>query len=419
MTPKDTLTPADVVPSPKGVRFCPSEKDDRKELRSHHLTNSAASGGSPAKRIGRELSPDAPESEGQVVGKFCSAMTRLASAEETVVNASSGPDDLTELEKMALKGAFGHYDAEVIDAFRRHTIANKQASQETRLAQLELKLLAARLFKKKKAIYPHCFDTPFSDNHLESIQDRAKAMTEFTKSKNPLDGKILYTTLVHKIDRTTYVHKTDDIVIVTNAAVFVLNFPKIKFKYRLPLKDIEFISLSQFYDGIVVLHTAVHGKKDMGDRIYDTPHAIEFVSNLVRAMRLNNEHWGKEGDATTQVYIRPEIQHQVKPKKMGKIVFKLFGDPGLAVIKDGKDKILQVTHPKIQDAQGFKRSLRGSLRKRATGDIMPPGLGQDDRRGSAASLGVAGGGSRRSSTDPGALPASGSEAGEVQWHQMK
>jgi len=248
-------------------------------------------------------------------------------------------------------------------------------------------------------------------------------MTEYTKAKTAADSKILYTTLVHKIDRTTYAHKTDDIVIVTNAAVFVLNFPKIKFKYRLPLKDIEFISLSQFYDGIVVLHTTANGKKDMGDRIYDTPHAIEFVSNLVRALRLNNEHWGKEGDATTQVYIRPEIAHQVKPKKMGKIVFKLFGDPGLAVIKDGKDKVLQVTHPKISDAQGFKRSLRGSLRKRATGDIKPPGLGQDDRRGSAASLGIGGGGggggSRRGSTDPGASPASGSEAGEVQWHQMK
>lgn len=258
-------------------------------------------------------------------GRLHAAMGGLA---DTSVDSTSNAGDLSPLEAEALKGAFGHHDTEVIHAFRRHQFVTSDASDETKVAQLELKLLAAWLFKKKKAMYPHCFGTPFTDNHIKSTHDRSKVMSEYTKAKTAADITVLHTTLVNKIDRTTYAHNRDDIVIITNAAIFVVTFPKIKFKYRLPLKDIEFISLSQFYDGIVVMHTAAQGKKDMGDRIYDTPHAIEFVANLVRAMRLSNEHLGKEADATSQVHVCPEIQHQITSKTSGRIIFELFATRG-------------------------------------------------------------------------------------------
>lgn len=44
-------------------------------------------------------------------------------------------------------------------------------------------------------------------------------------------------------------------VIVTNDAIHVFGYPKIKLKYRLPLTDVTSMSLSTLYDGLVVLHT--------------------------------------------------------------------------------------------------------------------------------------------------------------------
>ena len=45
-------------------------------------------------------------------------------------------------------------------------------------------------------------------------------------------------------------------------------------------------------------------------------------------MRLSNEHLGKEADATSQVHVCPEIQHQITSKTSGRIIFELFATRG-------------------------------------------------------------------------------------------
>lgn len=191
---------------------------------------------------------------------------------------------------------------------------------------------------------------------------RAKALAEYTNAKTPRDTEVLYFTMVHKIDKQTYKHNKDDIVLLTNAAIFVISYPKVKFKYRIPYHELASVSVSQFYDGIVVLHSSGKGKKDAGDRIYDSPHAIEFVANIARAYRISQ---GTNSPQPLQVDCKPQIDHGIKGKKTGKIVFKLFGEAGFEVLKSfGGSRCLQVTHPKIASSQGFRTAVRGSMKRK-------------------------------------------------------
>lgn len=96
------------------------------------------------------------------------------------------------------------------------------------------------------------------------------------------EGDPVYSTLLHKIDRTTYKHKRDDVVIVTDQALHVFASKKVKLKFRCPLSDLTGVSVSRSYDGIIVLHTKGEMKGDKGDMIFDTPHTIEFATYLVR-----------------------------------------------------------------------------------------------------------------------------------------
>jgi len=79
-------------------------------------------------------------------------------------------------------------------------------------------------------------------DHLGVIPKQA-----FEKHKTEQDTSVIYSTLVHKIDRSTYQHKRSDVFIFTNTSLFVLSFPKVRLKFTLPLTDITGLSVSPLY----------------------------------------------------------------------------------------------------------------------------------------------------------------------------
>eukprot|EP00041_Stephanoeca_diplocostata_P036325 m.1319138 g.1319138 ORF g.1319138 m.1319138 type:complete len:1102 (+) comp24843_c0_seq8:314-3619(+) len=252
------------------------------------------------------------------------------------------PTQFADIEAAAVAASYGHTDDEVFEAFRDNQFGHKDHSNELKRRALELKLLSSMLFKDAKALYPHVIDAPFDGAGLPlGTGERAEAMAAYTKSKKHDDSEVLYMTRLHKIDRATYAGKKDEIVVLTNAALYVISFAKPRTKYRVRYDQIKCVTVSSFYDGIMVLHAA----GDMGDRIFDTSgtHCMEFVCNLVRAAHRSQQLRG----AKVPVLCRSEIVHQIKGKKVGKIIFKLFGEAGTQIVKEGHQRCLQVTAPKI------------------------------------------------------------------------
>ncbi len=122
------------------------------------------------------------------------------------------------------------------DICRRRLAKTYRANVEGvpgRRRQLELKLTASELLRNKKKGYPPSVAVPFETTQLESQQARDVIMMAFERFKADTDTRIEYATLVHKIDRSTYQHKRSDVVIVTNTTLFVLSYPKVKFKFSM------------------------------------------------------------------------------------------------------------------------------------------------------------------------------------------
>eukprot|EP00035_Acanthoeca_spectabilis_P013158 m.239947 g.239947 ORF g.239947 m.239947 type:complete len:1076 (+) comp15818_c0_seq13:309-3536(+) len=247
-----------------------------------------------------------------------------------------------EIETAACAAAFGHQDETVIDLFREGLFTSDRMSEATRIQVLEIRLLLSKLFRDKKQLYPVAVKSPFEGESRVSTGERAECLGAYTKAKEAEDTAILFVTRLHKIDKASYAQTKDEVILLSNAALFVITPVKPKVKYRIDYRDINKISVSSFYDGILVIHSGTKSK-DFGDRIYDAVngvHSMEVVANLVRAARLS-------GRELLTVHCGAEIQHVITSKKNGRIRFKLFGTEGMDVIKDKTGKILQVTAPKI------------------------------------------------------------------------
>jgi hypothetical protein len=277
------------------------------------------------------------------VNDVVSAQFPPPSSSSTAPVSSDHAEANRAIESAASAAAFGHYDEGTIALFRAGVFTSDRMSDAIRIQILELRLVMSFLFRDKKQIFPVAIKIPFQGESRVSTGERADCLGAYTKSKQPEDTTIIFVTRVSKIDKASYVQSKDDVILLSNAALFVITAVKPRVKYRISYRDIGSISLSSFYDGVFVIHAGDTRAKDFGDRIYnaaDGVHAMELAANIVRAARIS-------GRETLGVQCSAEIQHVIKGKKLGRIRFKLFGKVGLDVIKDKAGKVLQVTAPKV------------------------------------------------------------------------
>lgn len=247
--------------------------------------------------------------------------------------------------------------------------------------QLTLKVVAEALFYMKKASYPSSIGMPFTNNRIEDLESFAGAKEAFEKSKTP-EEEILYSTLLHKFDRSTYKHKRDDIVIVTQTHIRVFgDAPKYKEKIGLPLADMVGIKVSDGSDGCIVISTPGNvGKKkeeklkgDKGDFIFDTPHVIEFATYIIHTLCVKPGAPSPLGEQSLgvvskqcneKITVASPLEPTLKGGKLGKIMFA-NGEAAYEIVKDGKQKVLKITAPETHSTEAFAGRVRSSLRLRA------------------------------------------------------
>eukprot|EP00038_Savillea_parva_P008188 m.175302 g.175302 ORF g.175302 m.175302 type:complete len:1110 (+) comp13968_c0_seq1:47-3376(+) len=234
-----------------------------------------------------------------------------------------------------------------------------------RRAALQLKLEASELFLGRKQSYPHSVAVPFAENRIDDQSQLDVAKTAYLKVKSDSEvASPIYSSIMHKIDRSTYKHRRDDMLLLSNTSLHVFASKKGKLKLSLPLSELRGVTVSRHYDGICVLHTTGTIKGDKGDMIFDTPHVIEFVTMLNRVL----ESLRKDVADFPQVPIdiEDEISHDRSSGKSGCIVFRTADydkTPYSTVTQNGK-KCLLVTVPAMENASDFKRHVSNSCRLR-------------------------------------------------------
>jgi hypothetical protein len=151
-------------------------------------------------------------------------------------------------------------------------------------------------------------------------------------------------------------------------------------KFVLPLGDMVGIQISEFSDGVIIISTPGTKvakeeklKGDKGDMIFDTPHVIEFATYILHTLcvkpgpqsPLGEQSLNITSAVSEKLKIAKTLAPILKDGKPGKILFAV-GEPEYSVVKDEGKKALLVTAPETKDTAGFMRSVRSSLRLRAS-----------------------------------------------------
>eukprot|EP00054_Salpingoeca_dolichothecata_P020144 m.126631 g.126631 ORF g.126631 m.126631 type:complete len:1134 (+) comp23507_c0_seq9:802-4203(+) len=230
---------------------------------------------------------------------------------------------------------------------RMHKLAQAKAYRDTlapelkrRLAQ---KLAASELFSGKKENYPNSVSQWFKEDRLEPVpfesHDLKHVFFEML-AKHDDSKRIRYVSQFTKFDRSTYKPRPR-VVVVTNKAVYFLVPETFKLKYRLVFEDLVKVSVSNLYDGILVLHTRLADPKDKGDFILHTPYVIEAVMQIVLAAK-------KVGD----VKIEAPITHIRRGGHQSQILFRT--EPEISFTKN-KAKQLEVCAPALPVPEHYRR----------------------------------------------------------------
>jgi len=243
--------------------------------------------------------------------------------------------------------------------------------------QLTLKFAAETLFKGKKQSYVASVGMPFVTNRIDDPEFYAGAESAFMKVKGPSE-QIVYSTLLHKFDRSSYKHKRDDVVIVTDSHIRVFgDAPKFKEKFALPGKDLIGLQMSTMSDGCLVVSTpgaAVEEKLkgDKGDFIFDTPHVIELATMIMVQFYVKEGPHTPMGECShgvtpaigEKILIAEKLTPTLKGGKAGLIVFKV-GPEEYGIDKVDGQKALVITAPEVKSTAAFAGRVRASLRMRA------------------------------------------------------
>lgn len=199
-----------------------------------------------------------------------------------------------------------------------------------RKRQLDLKVLAERLFKGKKKSYSLSVPRLFT---YDRIPEHALALK--TGYSGQLNGdKEVYATSVMKYDRHGYKPR-ERIIIVTQNNLHVLECKgSVKLKHVLPLKRLSFVVTHENDRLLLVKIPDDLIKKDKGDLILEAPQLIEAMTMVIDVTK---------DPSMLTIIDTTTIEHHMNGKKNGTIEIQL-GTPE-RIHKDKSGHLLIVASP--------------------------------------------------------------------------
>ncbi|XP_064461369.1 unconventional myosin IC-like isoform X2 [Ornithodoros turicata] len=204
-----------------------------------------------------------------------------------------------------------------------------------RKALMDWKVEAEAIFSGKKQSYQASLPSVFSENRLNQ-EDDLRRTTMFEKSVKHQGEKTLYCLPVVKYDRHGYKPR-ERVLILTDAALYLVDRKDFKSKHRIPLKSIEGITVSSLTDGLLLLRIPQEMKKDKGDLILDTrAHLIEAVSKITTA-------FGQR--SLVLIELSNSVRHRLSGGKEGMIDFSQGAKPEISKGKNGHLIVVSPTSP--------------------------------------------------------------------------
>jgi myosin-1 len=204
---------------------------------------------------------------------------------------------------------------------------------------LNEKVKASELFKDKKANYVRSISHPFIGDYV-NLQQNVKWKKTASDTR---DQDLVFADIVMKVNRRNgkMVHH---LCVLSKNAVLVLDQRTLAIKYRLPVAEIEKISLSPYNDQLVIFHIKkpqengdILTKK--GDFVLCSEHVIEIV---VKTVLLIEMHTGRQAE----VYIGTHMKTLMKTQMVDVSFKNGFPDvpPGTVKItrKANKMDVLQL-----------------------------------------------------------------------------
>ena len=176
---------------------------------------------------------------------------------------------------------------------------------------LQEKLLGSELFKGRKALYPKSVPIYYERLRGDFNTHAKKAAFEKVMAKTPDDKAVIYAANITKINRASY-KEVPRILVVTHAAMFILDAKSLAVKIRIPYTEMTGITVSGLWDGVVVAHTKAEMKGDKGDYIIQLSPATTVVEMIVRVVEA-------KGLSKDQIKCENTITHTNKGGKTGEI----------------------------------------------------------------------------------------------------
>ncbi|KAL5009512.1 hypothetical protein ScPMuIL_011817 [Solemya velum] len=182
----------------------------------------------------------------------------------------------------------------------------KKFSQEQRYKMKE-KMVASDLFRGKKEIYSKSIPHPFKGDYLNLRQNsKWKKLYDSTN-----DNHLVFADILWKINRANG-KMVQQLFVMSTQAVLVIDQRTMIVKYRIPLTQLDKISLSPIQDNVVVFHLmkkTENGDKlvKKGDFVFSSQHVVEIVA---KAYLIVQNTTGKAPD----VQIAPQFTAQFSGK---------------------------------------------------------------------------------------------------------
>ena len=159
-------------------------------------------------------------------------------------------------------------------------------SYKERKRFIELREKAMGIFRGKKERRRVSIERPFQGDYFkldnptgkDAAQRRQLAQNVQKIMQKYNEKRILFFDKIQKLNNKFKVQERA--LLITEAAIYTLEPKKMAMKRRIPIADIEAISLSPFFDCYMVLHYP-----QRYDYFFETEHKTEAVSNLLDAYK--------------------------------------------------------------------------------------------------------------------------------------
>ncbi|XP_063984112.1 unconventional myosin IC isoform X2 [Diachasmimorpha longicaudata] len=200
--------------------------------------------------------------------------------------------------------------------YRAHVYRSSLSADDKQ--QLDLKVLAEKLFKNKKKSYSKSLGPRFIDDRLGNEFSTLKQ--NFIATILPTGETIKYSTPVIKYDRHGYKPR-ERILILTEMAVYILDTGKsLKLKHRLPYESIQELVVTGESDNLLIVRIPPELKKDKGDLILEVEHIIEA---LTKAIDITNN------PRILNIVNKESVSHKLVSGKEGTIEFTKGTTPAI------------------------------------------------------------------------------------------